>query len=638
MRNHTVNKPIKTSRSLVFLAKAEWVLAGLTLLLFFNTVWNGYGFDDEISVSENVYVQQGVKGIPEILTRPYVVLQGKGMEYRPVSQITYAIEKTIFGDNVGVSHFINALLFTAVVLLLFYCLEKVWLKNSAKAREWAFFICLLYAVHPVHTEVVDSLKNREEILSFIFALLWFISYRYYWEKGKIPALIGSGIFFLLSLMSKVVSLPFIFLGLLWLWWYENRRSIAFYVVSGITLLVIFGYLGIVYSQNTSRVTLDLENPLVTDYSLWARLGMSFDSLAFYARLLIVPYPLRFYYGYNMIPLQTIFVVKPFLVFMLCAGLAYYTWRKLKERKTEGYFVLSFFICMILFLNFFGAYTGIVSERALFQSSVFAIAMFVLLAEAIPARWRYGIFTGIAILFFGLTLQRNTQWKDTLTLMKHDIPYLEESTLANFFYANERINTAQKTEDTGMKAEHINEAEKYLEHTLRLSPKYADAYYTKGRIAQYYYDNLDAAIHYYETAYGYNTNPEHTLLFYELGRAYCMRGDYVKAKPVLTALCSIIPADTNALYFYARALFNTGEAEEGFAINRKLMQLYPQFSFGYLNEGWFFELSGDREQAAFYYQKAIDRGNRDTYLIDFLSDYYDKSGNYMAADAINHLRY
>jgi hypothetical protein len=35
----------------------------------------------------------------------------------------------------------------------------------------AFFAMLIFAVHPIHTEVVNSLKNRDELLGLFFALL-----------------------------------------------------------------------------------------------------------------------------------------------------------------------------------------------------------------------------------------------------------------------------------------------------------------------------------------------------------------------------------------------------------------------------------------------------------------------------------
>ncbi len=627
----------KTEMTKPFLAnrKAEWILVSVVLLVFSNTIFNNYGFDDEVAIYGNGYVRQGIKGIPDILTHSYLYLQGQGVDYRPVSEITFAIEQSVFNENPHVSHFLNLLLYTSIVLLLFYCLEKIWLKKLPNARALAFFICLLYAVHPVHTEVVDSLKNREELFAFLFALLWFAGLRQYFEKGKVFYAVGAFAVLILCLLSKLVSLPFVFLALFWFWWFENRKDTRFYVSAVFSVAISLLIMGLIAS-NTHRTIFDLENPLYVNDTLLNRLGMCFDSLAFYVRLMIVPNPLSFYYGYNTIPLEIIFSLKPFLTFLVSVSALVYAFVMLKKRDIRGYFIMVFFGIFALYSNVIGIYTGIVAERTLFQSSLFFIGFSVLLADKIHSV-RFAVFFVFFAVFSVLTVKRNFEWKDTLTLMKSDISHLENSTLANYFYATNSWRIALETKDASTKEHLVKEAVIYLKKTLTISPNYADASLCAGRIAQYYYNNLDTALFYYEKAYKTNRNQYNDELFYELGRSYCIESKYAIAKPFFDTLYAHNPTDSNNLYFEARCLFNTGSRDSGFAVNRKLLKGYPNYSFGYLNEGWFFELSNELDSAAVYYQKSIDLGNRDSYVIHYLSNYYSRKEDKVSVEKIEKLR-
>ena len=66
-------------------------------------------------------------------------------------------------------------------------------------------VLLLFTVHPVNTEVVASLKNRDELLSFLFVLLAFQhAFRWLNEKSTRTLVLAVGFLFL-SLLSKMSS-------------------------------------------------------------------------------------------------------------------------------------------------------------------------------------------------------------------------------------------------------------------------------------------------------------------------------------------------------------------------------------------------------------------------------------------------
>jgi hypothetical protein len=165
----------------------------ITFALYFNTLWNGYSFDDNFIENSQVK-SNGLTAIKEIFTSHYWQEKENTFGYRPLVRFTYYVELQLFGQTPAVSHLINILLYAITVLLLFNILKKLFPTNE-KLMWW---ISLLFALHPIHTEVVASLKNREEIFMLMFGLsgIW-MALRYV-EQVKTRYLFFSIIFICFS--------------------------------------------------------------------------------------------------------------------------------------------------------------------------------------------------------------------------------------------------------------------------------------------------------------------------------------------------------------------------------------------------------------------------------------------------------
>ncbi|MBK7030325.1 MAG: glycosyltransferase family 39 protein [Bacteroidales bacterium] len=187
------------------------ILFAFAFVLYGNTLKNGYSLDDLYVTYNNPVVKQGIKAIPKIFTSLYINInaeEGGSMNfgYRPVAKAMFAVEHEIFGDNPGPSHLINIIFYGINILLLFILLRRLLPKHN----PWfPFIISLLWAAHPLHTEVVASLKNREEILSFIFGILSILFFLNYIRKHSAWYILAGAFAFLLSLISKPGTLPLI---------------------------------------------------------------------------------------------------------------------------------------------------------------------------------------------------------------------------------------------------------------------------------------------------------------------------------------------------------------------------------------------------------------------------------------------
>lgn len=184
------------------------VIFCFSFLLYANTINNDYNLDDELVTRNHKLTSKGFSAIPEIFTSPYYSDDmGYSYDYRPIVHLSFAIEHQFFGESAHVSHFFNVLLFAALCVLL-YLLLKALLPVPDVLLVAAM---ALFAAHPIHTEVVASIKNRDELLMFLFsALSLYVILR--WLDSNFLLATGLGfVCFALALLSKSTAIPFAFL-------------------------------------------------------------------------------------------------------------------------------------------------------------------------------------------------------------------------------------------------------------------------------------------------------------------------------------------------------------------------------------------------------------------------------------------
>jgi hypothetical protein len=111
--NKVFSLPELHSEGLLFI-RNFWAQAAIVFAVAFgfyiNSYSNKYALDDDIVMRQNMYVQKGFAGIPEILANDAyksfyesmgVDQQLAGGRYRPLSIVTFAIEQQLFGERRG---------------------------------------------------------------------------------------------------------------------------------------------------------------------------------------------------------------------------------------------------------------------------------------------------------------------------------------------------------------------------------------------------------------------------------------------------------------------------------------------------------------------------------------------------------
>lgn len=187
------------------LKKYYYLFGLLTFFLFANTLGNGYNMDDGMVTRNHPLTSKGLSAISEIFTSPYYSdAMGYAYGYRPMVHLSFALEHDLFGEKPGAGHFINVILFALSVVLFFKLLVK-WV--GEKNALFAGIATLLFAVHPIHTEVVASLKNRDEILAFLFSIWAALAAYKYTQKGKWISIVSVLLLFSIAMLSKKSVYP-----------------------------------------------------------------------------------------------------------------------------------------------------------------------------------------------------------------------------------------------------------------------------------------------------------------------------------------------------------------------------------------------------------------------------------------------
>ncbi len=197
----------------------ELLILLLAVGLYANSIPNDYNMDDELVTKNHRLTSQGVKAIPEIFTSFYYQdAMGYAYDYRPIVHASFALEHQLFGDIPQVSHFFNLLLYIICCLLLYRVLKEV---SDKFTPFFSLVVVLLFTAHSAHTEVVSSIKNRDEILGLIFCLVAFSLVLKAVSKQKIYLLLFAAVAFGGALMSKITFLPFAFIIILALSLFTN---------------------------------------------------------------------------------------------------------------------------------------------------------------------------------------------------------------------------------------------------------------------------------------------------------------------------------------------------------------------------------------------------------------------------------
>lgn len=174
-----------------------FIIFALGFLLYGQTLFFDYTyFDDSTLILEKIEILQNLKNIPTVFSTD-AFFSGDRFYYRPLLNLSFMLDAQWGGIIPFFYHFTNILMHCLAVSLLFYILQFL-----LKKQPLAFFLSLLFLVHPVLTQAVAWLPGRNDSLLAVFVLAAFALFIKFCEQPRLLYYVGYLVFLFMSLLSK----------------------------------------------------------------------------------------------------------------------------------------------------------------------------------------------------------------------------------------------------------------------------------------------------------------------------------------------------------------------------------------------------------------------------------------------------
>lgn len=521
-------------------------------LLYSNTLGHRYAMDDSHVIYNNKWVQAGTAHLWDLATHP--LLYGENQQsgdysvYRPLPLITFALQIAVFGkDPFKAQHIIHVLLYALTIVFVFLLLVRLLRGRQALLP---FAITLLYALHPVHTEVVANLKSLDEIYALLFGLVLTLFFLFrYLDNRKKGNLVLSCLFFALGLHSKETAYTFIPVIPITVYFFTKlnwkevlRLSLPFVVITigalAIRQICLSGF------ESTFKLTI-MENVLVSAGSVAERYATAFAVLLDYVRLLFVPHPLVWDYSYSETTIVGPGNAAAIASVLLHLGLFVYALRGIREKNIYAYCILFYLFTMSIASNMFVMTASTMGERFLFTPSLaWCIAVVLLLFTLIRKPLVLTAFIlGIGIAFSVKAYTRNKDWTDTYSISLADTETAPNSVRTQSTLGAVYLSLAEKQQDPELRKELFTRLIPVCRKITEIYPEHGEAWFNMG-IAYYQIGDFNNA----EKAFvkQLEMHPADVKVYNNIAGLYYMREDYITAISYFKKYAAAAPTDKRAV--------------------------------------------------------------------------------------------
>jgi Tfp pilus assembly protein PilF len=635
-----------------------WVILVITTLCFIsygNSISNGFSLDDEFVMRGDTIVQKGVNGIPELFKTRYAWDQKGSYGYRPVVKASYSIEYAMFGKSPHVGHTVNIFLYAGLCIFLFYFLRKIF---YAEVGDYFLFIVVgLFVVHPMHTEVVDSLKNRDILMVCLFGFYTCYAYVKAFETGKLVEkvlwILSAMLAFDLAFLCKPDALMFIAITAMVLFFYNKGSfkqaglSLVFIIV-GILALRAFVHHVLPHSDY-HRTFIFIENPLLRTH-WYQRINLGFYTFWFYIQKLIFPFGMACYYGYKEVdPQPALTDINVIIGLLLAIALCYLIYRNRKDRGIVMFSLLLFSGGMFAYSDVLAVGPGIVADRFIFLPSLAFILLatllvFYLLKLPITQKpmgnrtnYLYMIGSVVLIVYSGRTIARNPDWKSHLSIYQHDAKVATKSAKLHSLLASADIQLVQDNPNmpNDEKVKYYQDGEAHYMASIDIYPEYTTSLNNLGMIQFNFYRDYDKALDFFGRAIKVDTN--YTEALFNMGATNQAKGNNKLAEYYFLRTIKSNPEYEIAYIFISRLYFNESRLDDVLKVNQEAIDKGHVINVASVNMGNVYLAKKDTLKAVGYFEKAVAYSPKSAASIaQFLTKYYALKGDMDKAKYYNKL--
>lgn len=611
------------------------------MLAYANGLRNGFTFDDWPLVVHNPLVQRLTPGA--IFASSYWPNQPEYGLYRPLTTLSYAVNRAVLGEGAPGFRAVNVVLHIANALLVFA------IACTLLGRPGAGLCGLVFLLHPIQTEAVNGIVGRAELLAGFWVLAGLVTHIYCrgWGRWVFPAValfLGClskehavalfGILIACDVLKGVNGgQPAIGDGVASPMKRGKRDMIGRYAlfagVIGVFLGLRYAVIGAVLLPAAPAW---IDNPLAY-VNGFERVWTAVAVVAKYAGLLLWPGALSADYSFAAIPIATSMMdgwaVLGWAVAVLVLGVL---WLSLCGRLPMIYGVGAAVIAIpfVPVSNVLFPVGTAMAERLMYVP----VAGFALILGGVfqwgSEHWR-GLVIGLVVTLLAgygwRTVLRNADWKSDLMLFAAAVRAQPQSAKAHF-------NLGNAVRDAG----DAQAALPHYDRALAIYPGYAEAHYNAGVIYQDQQRDAEALMAYWRAvaadslhANGWNNlgvlqaqageyeavadafervvrlRPQRRDARFNLALAYERLGR--DAAGVYEALLRDDPGDAEAALNLSRLHRERGDLEEARRVLRQALAENPDALHLTLNLGLILEQQGDLQGAVAAFEQAVRLDDR-----------------------------
>ncbi len=379
----------------------------------------------------------------------------------------------------------------------------------------------------------------------------------------------------------------------------------------------------IVATNTDRPLDFIEAPVTVSSPLTLRLGTSLLICARYLQKMMAPYPLSFYYGYKYIQPTSIWGAIPLLSLVLHLLLALLCLYSFSTNRLLFTGLAIYLISIASVSNFFFSIPGMMGDRFMLIPSLgFCLSAIALVGLIFKIDWKQPALSlpsiawpaKLIVLFVflgysGLTVARSLLWKDDLTLMRHDVVFIDESAQAhNLLASHLLIQSFNLTDSLAMKKIR-REALVHLKRALDIYPGFYNAAYYEAQV-YLMLDKPDSAILAYQTAIAIDSTD--AAIYGLVADLYYAQHKLKEAAPYYEHLIIANPTDYKGYDNLSYLYFVMRDYDRSVAVSRMAIDKIPNKPEPYLNLARTYFGTMQPDSALKYLNKTlqIDPGNKD----------------------------
>lgn len=385
-------------------------------------------WDDRYLAQENPFIKSPLF-IFEVF-RHHLFLDSFSPHYRPVQNLSYIVDYFFWNTDYYGFHLTNVLLHVGSGLLLYFLLKRLLrglLHRDTAAvpapsitSAVAFFVALIWTVHPVHSAAVDYISGRADSLAALFSCggwLLFLqarSARSPWVRGMLRG--GALLAGLLALGSRETASLWLLLFLMYHFGFEKamaRRAKVFLLVASLGLFGIYLGLRHLPERRQGQGTTD-------NWSKSVRAVLMLRALGDYGRLMLFPSNLHMERSLFTSDnyrngaswersIKTEYLSISGLVVLTALGVAC---RRAGPARGLRVFGACWFLLAYLPTSNLVSLNATVAEHWLYLPSIGLLMFLAGCALDLPCRWRKGLVTAASFAVLALSLRsyvRSADW-------------------------------------------------------------------------------------------------------------------------------------------------------------------------------------------------------------------------------------